>query len=73
MKSLDGVPDDEIDKMTWQNAMRHYRYDPFAHTPKEQCTVGALRARAADVDVRPVSKGRREVHDVMAADLLKKR
>jgi predicted TIM-barrel fold metal-dependent hydrolase len=57
MKSLDGVPDDEIDKKTYQNALRHFRFDPFAHRPKEQCSVGALRALAADVDVRPKSAG----------------
>ena len=39
--------------------MRHYRFDPFAHRPKEQCTVGALRARATDVDVTPRPAPRR--------------
>ncbi len=34
--------------MTHENAMRIFRYDPFAHRPKEQCTVGALRAEAHD-------------------------
>src|SRR4029079_9401107 len=29
-----------------------FSYDPFTHIPKEQCTVGALRAQATDVDVR---------------------
>jgi hypothetical protein len=53
MKSLDGVPDEDIEKFTHRNAMRHYRFDPFAHRPKEQCTVGALRAQALDVDVTP--------------------
>ncbi|MGP8059786.1 MAG: amidohydrolase family protein [Acidimicrobiales bacterium] len=53
MKSMDGVPDDEIEKITYRNAMRHFRFDPFAHRPPESCTVGALRAGAADVDVRP--------------------
>lgn len=62
MKSLDGVPDDEIDKMTHLNAMRHYQYDPFSVIPREDCTVGALRARAADVDTgfHEVRKTRRE-------------
>ncbi|MBM3692788.1 MAG: amidohydrolase [Actinobacteria bacterium] len=62
MKSLDGVPDDEIDKMTHLNAMRHYQYDPFSVIPREECTVGALRARAADVDTgfHEVRKTRRE-------------
>ena len=36
--SLDGVPDDDIHKMTWQNTTRHFQYDPFKHIPKEQCT-----------------------------------
>ncbi|HEY5251746.1 MAG TPA: hypothetical protein VIJ09_08805 [Acidimicrobiales bacterium] len=37
--------------MTHENAMRHFRFDPFASRSKESCTVGALRAGAADVDV----------------------
>ena len=41
------VPDSDIDKITHQNAMRWYHFDPFSHIPKEQATVGALR-RAAD-------------------------
>jgi len=53
--SLGGVPDSEIDEMTHLNAMRHYRFDPFATRPKEKCTVGALRAQAQDVDVSPRS------------------
>ena len=35
--------DDEIHKITWENACRFFDWDPFAHTPKEQATVGALR------------------------------
>jgi hypothetical protein len=60
MKSLEaaGVPDDEIRQMSHENAMRHFRFDPFPHRPKEQCTVGALRAEAADVDVTPKSAGK---------------
>ena len=46
MKSLDGVPDDDIDKMTHLNAMRDFHFDPFAHRAKQDCTVGALRAEA---------------------------
>jgi predicted TIM-barrel fold metal-dependent hydrolase len=52
-KSLTGVPADEIEKITHLNAMRHFRFDPFSERPKEHCTVGALRASAADVDVTP--------------------
>lgn len=55
MKSLDavGLPDDEIHQITWKNASRFYDFDPFEHTPREQATVGALRARATDVDTTP--------------------
>jgi len=52
-KSIQGLPDEDIEKITHTNAMRHFRFDPFAVRPKEQCTVGALRAGAADVDVAP--------------------
>lgn len=54
---LDGLPRDEIDRITHLNAMRAFSYDPFSHIPKEQATVGALRARATDVDTTPVSHG----------------
>ena len=44
------MPDDEVAMIGYENALRHFRFDPFAHRPKERCTVGALRAEAADVD-----------------------
>jgi len=44
IKQLDGVPDDEIRKITCDNAMRIFHYDPFSTIPKEKATVGALRA-----------------------------
>jgi predicted TIM-barrel fold metal-dependent hydrolase len=46
-----GVTEDELAKITHQNAMRWYSFDPFAHRPPEQCTVAALRAEAGDHDV----------------------
>jgi predicted TIM-barrel fold metal-dependent hydrolase len=54
------VPDDDLAKITHENAMRWYRFDPFAQRPREQCTVGALRAEVAghDVSVRAMDKGR---------------
>ena len=45
------LSDVQINKITHENAMKHYHFDPFAHRPKEQCTVGALRAESPDVDV----------------------
>jgi len=56
------VPDADIDKITHENAMRWYRFDPFSVRPKEQSTVGALRAEVAghDVSVQSMEKGRHE-------------
>jgi hypothetical protein len=48
--ALAGIPDDEINKITHENAIRLFSYDPFAHVPKDKATVGALRAQATDVD-----------------------
>ena len=59
MKSLveAGLPDDEIDMVTWENACRWYQFDPFEHRTREECTVGALRAQALDVDTTPREYG----------------
>ena len=51
-----GCSDGEIHKITWENATRFFDWDPFKHTPKEQATVGALRAQATDVDTTRMSK-----------------
>jgi predicted TIM-barrel fold metal-dependent hydrolase len=48
---LAGVPDDVVNKITHENAIRHYQLDPFGHRPRERCTAGALRAESPDVDV----------------------
>jgi hypothetical protein len=48
---LGGVPDDDVAKITHENAMRLFSFDLFAHVPREKATVGALRAQAADVDL----------------------
>jgi predicted TIM-barrel fold metal-dependent hydrolase len=51
------VPDDEIKKITHENAMRWYSFDPFTHITPEQATVGALRkaAEGHDVSIRALS------------------
>jgi len=51
---LRDLPREDVDKMTHLNAMRVFRYDPFATLPREQCSVGALRARAQHVDLTPI-------------------
>ena len=57
--AANAVPDDEIRKMTHENAMRWYSFDPFAHVPKDEATVGALRAEAAGHDVSVMSRSTR--------------
>jgi hypothetical protein len=44
------LDDAVVNKLTHENAMRHYQFDPFATRPRERCTVAALRAEAGDVD-----------------------
>jgi predicted TIM-barrel fold metal-dependent hydrolase len=55
-----GVPDADLDKISYQNAMRWYSFDPFVFRPKDTCTVGALRAEVSghDVSVQSRDKGR---------------
>jgi predicted TIM-barrel fold metal-dependent hydrolase len=57
-KSLVGVPDQEVSKITHENAMRAFQFDPFAIRDRAKCTVGALQAEGADVDVSIRSLGR---------------
>jgi len=59
MKSVEraGLRDDEIHLVTWENACRWYQFDPFQHRKREDCTVGALRALATDVDTTPREYG----------------
>jgi hypothetical protein len=53
------VPDDEIAKITHENAMRWFSFDPFAHVPREQATVGALRRSVEGHDVSVMSRSTR--------------
>jgi predicted TIM-barrel fold metal-dependent hydrolase len=57
-RSLEGVPDDEIDAITHLNAMRLFHYDPFSRIPRAECTVGSLRALATGVDTSPRPSGK---------------
>ncbi|ABW16428.1 amidohydrolase 2 [Parafrankia sp. EAN1pec] len=63
------VPEPEINKMTYENALRWYSFDPFAHVPREHATVGALRAQAAghDVSIRALSHRTYERGEKLAA------
>jgi hypothetical protein len=44
------LTDEQINKITHENAIRHFSFDPFSVRPRERCTVAALRAEAPDVD-----------------------
>jgi hypothetical protein len=57
--NANAVPDDHVRKMTHENAMRWYSFDPFAHVPKAEATVGARRAQAAGHDVSIMSRSTR--------------
>ncbi len=69
-KSLEGLSQENVDKVTHLNAMNLFKYDPFSVLPREQCTVGALREQSKDYDItiKSQSKGPIE-HKVLAADL----
>ena len=51
--STSDLTDAEINAMTHENAMRFFKYDPFAIRPRERSTVGALRSEAIGWDVEP--------------------
>jgi predicted TIM-barrel fold metal-dependent hydrolase len=53
------VPDSDVKKMTHENAMRWYSFDPFTRMAKEDATVGALRRRAVGHDVSTVARSTR--------------
>jgi predicted TIM-barrel fold metal-dependent hydrolase len=53
-----GVTDDEVRKITHENAMRELRFDPYGIRPKERCTVEALRSESPDVDLAIRSSGK---------------
>ncbi len=61
----------DINRITHENAMRHFHNDPFAVIPREEATVRALRARAAgrDVAAHSTRKGAQMPMATRAADL----
>ena len=59
---LDGLSDDDVNKITHENAMRLFQFDPFAVRPREHCTVAALRAEAEGHDVSIRSSGQHMDH-----------
>ncbi len=73
------VPDDEVAKITHENAMRWYSFDPFVHVPRAEATVGALRQpgggprRGGDVTQHPRPHPRREARGLSFAGAPRRR
>jgi hypothetical protein len=65
-RSLTGVPDDEVAKITHENALRFFRAEPFSRRPREKCTAAALRAESPGVDVAPkkIAGGKPPTYDL---------
>ncbi len=53
------VPRRDVDKITHENAIRWYSFDPFTHVKREEATVAALRRRAAGHDVSVMARSTR--------------
>ena len=51
IETMGHLDDAVINKITHENAMAAYSFDPFAHIPREHARAGYLRAQATDVDV----------------------
>ena len=51
IETMGHLDDAMINKITHENAMAAYSFDPFTHIPKEHARAGYLRAQATDVDV----------------------
>ena len=51
-----GLTDEQMHKVGYRNSAAFFRHDTFAHIAPEDATVGALRARARDVDVTETSR-----------------
>ena len=51
IETMGHLDDAVINKITHENAMAAYSFDPFAHIPREHARAGHLREQATDVDV----------------------
>jgi hypothetical protein len=50
-KNLAGCSERDINAITHQNASRAFAFDAFARRARRDCTVGALRNNARDLDL----------------------
>jgi hypothetical protein len=78
-ETVSHLTDEQIDKVTHRNAMRHFRFDLFGRHSRKELTVGALRAaaKARNVDTtqkssegdRPVARG--TMRPVTSGDMMR--
>ncbi|WP_156840665.1 amidohydrolase family protein [Novosphingobium aquimarinum] len=58
MRTVEGLTDRQIDKITHENALKLFQFDAFGPMGgKENCSVSALRKLSPDVPTQPVSYG----------------
>ncbi|MBV9508862.1 MAG: amidohydrolase [Caulobacteraceae bacterium] len=69
------VSDEHIDKITFKNACRVYKWDAIERLGRDVCNVGALRELGRNVDLTPISGGGKPPKDhdgtVRARDIMK--
>lgn len=51
IETMGHLDDSVINKITHENAMKAYSFDPFKFIPKDNARAGHLRSQATDVDV----------------------
>jgi predicted TIM-barrel fold metal-dependent hydrolase len=51
IETMGHLSDRVINKITHENAIKAYSFDPFTYVPRDQATAGYLRTQATDVDV----------------------
>jgi predicted TIM-barrel fold metal-dependent hydrolase len=51
IETMGHLSDAVINKITHENAIKAYSFDPFKYVPRDQATAGYLRTQATDVDV----------------------
>ena len=58
MRTIEGLNDRQIDKITHENALKLFQFDAYGPMGgKQNCSVKALRALSPNLDTRPVSFG----------------
>lgn len=58
LSSLGDLTTSDVDKITHQNAMRWFQFEPFGRRSADQSSVAALQAEAHSVDVSLQSRGK---------------